>query len=863
MSPLSALRPVAPSASPHPSWTSSPRGVADVVAPATTEEPAGSRVRASVDKFGGSSLRDRLPGVLALVAERAPGDGDGRVAIVVVSAIGDTTDHLLAALASAERGALAEATALLDVVAGTARAAAAAVLPGPAQAAAAAAIDDIVAPTRGTLQAVAHLRERAPRAVDEVLAIGERLATLVVGAALKARGVRAVTVDARDWLVTDDVAQAATVDVEAARPRVAAQLPALRGSVVVVAGFVGRSHAGHTTTLGRNGSDYTAAVLADLVGATTVTLWTDVAGVHTADPGLVAEARPVARLTYDEARELAFFGARLFHPRTVAALARSGARLTIRSTRDPDAPGTEIGGAAAADQPACIATLEDKAILSIEAVGARLPRSVVAQALVALEQRGIVPWMTTTTGLGGTWSVVVDERAVPAARQALADLAPGDVRVGAAHGPVTLLTLVAEGMGQRPNVAGRLFSALGRVGIKVRASAQGASERSISCAVDKADTAVAVATVHAAFHLAAEEVQLLLLGRGVVGGALLAQIAQQQALLEREHGVRVVVVGVVDSRGGRCEPRGLPPEAWRTAPLVPGVRAADLLPQLARLSLPVVVDCSAASGMEAVYEAAFAHGAHVVGANKRALALPWDERTRLFAAAQRASRSYRYETTCGAALPVIQTLKDLVRTGDVVEAIEGSLSGTLGFLSAELMRGTPLSAAVRIARERGFTEPHPVDDLSGLDVARKAIVLARELGAALELSDIEVTPFVDLHHPALDLRDPERFLQTLAALDDDVAARVADARARGQVLRYLARVVRHDDGVRVQVGPVFVDAAHPAATLRDEEAMVAFTTARYRRFPLVVRGAGAGGAVTASGVLADVLRLAQGVRGTG
>jgi aspartokinase/homoserine dehydrogenase 1 len=285
----------------------------------------------------------------------------------------------------------------------------------------------------------------------------------------------------------------------------------------------------------------------------------------------------------------------------------------------------------------------------------------------------------------------------------------------------------------------------------------------------------------------------------------------------------------------------------------------DVLPELARLPNPVLVDCTAAAGMEEVYVAAFGHGINVVSANKQPLALPQAKRDAMHAAARRHYRVYHYETTVGAALPVIETLKNLVRTGDRVIKIEGAFSGTLGFLCECLTMGEPLSGAVRRAKDLGYTEPHPRDDLSGLDVARKALILARELGLRLDLSDVALSPFVPAEFLAED--DPEKFLQDLVKADGGMSARVAAFKAEGKLLRYLAHIEPEATGPKITVAPVGVDASHPAATLRGAEAFVAFHTERYSQFPLVVRGAGAGGDVTAAGVLADILRLAQNIRG--
>ena len=268
---------------------------------------------------------------------------------------------------------------------------------------------------------------------------------------------------------------------------------------------------------------------------------------------------------------------------------------------------------------------------------------------------------------------------------------------------------------------------------------------------------------------------------------------------------------------------------------------------------------TAADGMETLYRAAFEAGIHVVAANKKPLTLPWEQCEALLAHARRSHRAYHYETTVGASLPVIETLKNLVRTGDRVHVIEGSLSGTLGYLCGELMKGVPLSEAVRDARTRGFTEPRPQDDLSGLDAGRKALILARELGLPLDLADVIVEPFVS--REVLGLADVEGFLAELRRRDRAIAEQVARYRDEGKVMRYLARIEPDGNTPKVRVGALAVDSEHPAFRLRGSESVVSFTTERYREYPLVVQGAGAGGAVTAAGVLADVLRVAQTLRG--
>jgi aspartokinase/homoserine dehydrogenase 1 len=825
-------------------------------------------------KFGGSSLGQ--PERLAWVLRRIEEERQSGPLAVVVSAFGDTTDWLLAATQAAARGELDAALGLLDRVATLATETARTVAgeqglpPSLARH-----VTGLVAAVRDVVHGMALTRESTPQARDRVLAVGELLSATLVSGLLELRQVPVTFVDARQWVRTDASFGSAQVDVVASRDRIAELSKGWGERIAVVPGFIGQTADGRITTLGRNGSDYTAALLARGLRAREVVVWTDVDGLYTADPSLVDDAYPVRHLTHQEALELATVGARMFHPRTMIPLIEGGIPLRIRNTLAPEQPGTLIDAAGSPDahRPTCIGSLEELALLGVEV--RRLSQQVLLgeRAVGALRGADVTVWMITQSAHGQSLAVVVPaaqaEQAEEALRTELApELAHGEVEPPRVRRPVTLVTLVAEAMGHSPNVAGRFFGALGQAGINVHAVAQGASARSISCVVDGADTASAVRLTHAAFNLAHQQVSLLVLGKGTVGSQLLAQVFAQQQWLARQHGIALRVVGVADSHRALFDERGLAqegllerleqqPASPRGTPVL-----RPLLERLRVLPVPVLVDCTAADGMEAHYLDAFSHGIHVVAANKKPLALPWAKREQLLATARRHHRAYHYETTVGASLPVIDTLIALVRTGDTVRRVEGALSGTLGFLSDALMKGQPLSAAVREARERGYTEPHPREDLSGADVCRKALILARELGLALDLEDVEVEPFVPARLLAED--SPEAFLSSLERIDAEVESRVSALRNQGKVLRYLARVdpdARAAGRPVIQVGPVAVDREHPAAQLRGAEALVAFTTDRHREYPLLVRGAGAGGAVTASGVLADILRVAQALRG--
>jgi aspartokinase/homoserine dehydrogenase 1 len=836
-----------------------------------------------VFKFGGSSVGapDRILRVTELVESEQRKD-EAPIA-VVVSAMGDTTDWLIEAaeLAAGGDGPGADRVAdrITDLSTSNANAALADIakthtIESPPDMDAL--VGGVLLRLREVLHGISLLRQCTLQTMDLVLSFGERTSASVLAALLTARGVPATFVDARDWTVTDDCFGTASVDFEASRANIKALRPKWDGVIPVNTGFLGRTIDGRTTTLGRNGSDYTATLFARAIDAAEVCIWTDVSGVMTADPGIVRDAYPLVRLSYMESVELAYFGTRMFHPRTMIPLIESGIPMRIRNTMRPDDPGTTIDalGGQDSDNPTSVTSLENMALVDIEWRRLSQRAQVGERVLRALDAAEIPVWMATQSAHGQTVAVVIPADMVDQARDAInaelaLEMARRELDPLRVLSPVTLLTLVCETMGQSPNVAGRFFHTLGGVGVNIRAIAQGESSRSISCVIDAADTQTAVRTAHTAFNFAHQEVNLAILGKGVVGSQLLAQIAGQRTILREEHGIELKVVALASSKTTVFDEHGIDPNAWAEAlengeSHPDGPNLPDLLDKVCRLAVPILVDCTAAGGLESAYRAAFERGVHVAAANKKPLTIPWADRQALLGLAASRHRLYKYETTVGASLPVVDTLKNLVRTGDHVQLIEGCLSGTLGYLTNEVMSGVPLSVAVRTAKELGYTEPRPQEDLSGMDVARKALILARELGLSLDIEQVQVEPLVP-DRLLDDAYDVPTFMGMLEDYDAEFSGQIAALKAEGRSLRYLCRIdpqaLKTGSGPALTVGPMGVDADHPATGLRGSEGFVAFTTARYQDYPLIVRGAGAGGAVTAAGVLADILSIAQTLRG--
>jgi len=847
--------------------------------------------RPLVHKFGGAALADaaamqHAARIVTGAAARRP----GAPALVVASAMRGVTDALLELALRAVAGTddVASSIALLrQRHAGVAVALAAG---DPVVAELLATIGDAFDDLSRICERVRATRELTPATTDAILARGERLAARLLVAALGAAGMRAELVDAVRVVHAAGPHGHASPDVP--RTMAAAEQllgPLLRAGVVpVVPGFIGCSPSGDVVTLGRGGSDLTATLLARALGARDVVLWKDVPGMLTADPRIVPDARLIPRLHVREASELAYYGAKVLHPRALIGLG-TGTRLVIRSLADPDAPGTEISaptvrrtGGAPGRRPAgrpvkALAAVVDQALVTVAGNGMAGVPGIAARAFGALERVGVSVSLISQASSEHSICVAIpgaaSQEAVRELRAAFApELARGEIDGIELRAGVATVAVVGLGMAGTPGVAARLFAALADAGINVVAIAQGASELNISVVVDGRDAAAAQRAVHAAFRLdkigggSADRVvhaDVVLLGFGQIGREVAAQAAKHAMAAGNERATAPVrVVAVIDRSGYVFDARGLSPRqimalaaakragtALADAPH--GVRAAvrEALDAIRghALSRPILVDVTAGD-TGPVLEAAVAGGMDLVLANKRPLSAARQLADDLARAAAGSGRRVLHEATVGAGLPIIDTIHKLVESGDRILRVEGCPSGTLGYLFGELGRDVRFSVALRAAMSLGYTEPDPRDDLSGMDVGRKALILGRILGFRGELEDVAIESLV----PAT-LRDLPlaTFLERIEELDAWWERRARAARQRRTVLRYRATVTRR----RVRVGVVAVDVASSLAALTGTDNQFAFTTARYRTNPLVITGPGAGAAVTAAGVLNDILKL--------
>ncbi|MEM6782908.1 MAG: bifunctional aspartate kinase/homoserine dehydrogenase I [Bacteroidota bacterium] len=827
--------------------------------------------RLLVAKFGGTSVAtpDRIRHAVSLVRDTMPAEARR---VVVVSAMGrataeslGVTDTLLDAI-----GAALDRTgthrALLDALRRRHLDAVAALATLEERADLRAEQNALWGEAGDLLDGVWLLRECTPRTRDAILSFGERASAPLVAAAFRDAGEAARALDARSLVRTDSRFGHATVDFATTRERTQAAFSDIEDpTVAVVTGFIATDAHGVTTTLGRSGSDYTATILADALDADEVTIWTDVDGVLTADPELVAEAQTLDHLSYQEATELAYFGAKVLHPRTMQPVARKAIRLVTRNTMAPDAPSTVIGPSqppSGRDTVKAVTSIRDVAVLVLEGAALYQHPRASSLALAALSEASVPVLMLSQASSEQSLCVVVfgadREKALDALRGAFAaEVAQGDVRVSALAQPHALVAVVGEAMRHQAGVAGRMMATLGKAGINITAIAQGSSELNISVAIADADTPAAVRALHEAFPMNRLRAHLAVVGVGVVGAELLGQLAEQTVPLLEHVDLNLKLVGLSSSKRSAFEAGGLDAADWQTAlDAGAGTGFAALVDAFldARLERKILVDATASAEVAQRYPQLLEAGIAVVTPNKRGNTLDAD----FYAAIRRAARLHRapylYETTVGAGLPVISTLRDQLRSGDRVQRIEGVFSGTMAFLFNALVDGQGFSEAVREAKERGLTEPDPRDDLGGEDVARKLLILAREMGLDAEMADVEVESLVP---------DRLRGVSVAAYLDgiaDDDAAwaeRLAKTRAEGKRLQFVGQIIQEGDGCSLCVGVQAVGPDSALFTLRGTDNLIVYTTDRYLDRPLVVQGPGAGPAVTAAVVLADVIRAAE------
>jgi aspartokinase/homoserine dehydrogenase 1 len=810
-------------------------------------------------KFGGSSLAtaDCIRDVVRIVLEEAR---RGPV-IVVVSAFQGVTNQLLDCARLAEKGDR-RFEAGWKKIAGRHHAIVNDLLGRQRRNRIRSQVDTLLGDLHDTLHGVQLLGHAPPRARDLIASFGERLCALIVAAHL-ARVHPARFVDARQFVITDNQFTNANVifsKTNRAARRYFTELfrPRRRRPIPVVTGFIGSTSDGQTTTIGRNGSDYTAAILGGALGASAIEIWTDVDGVLSADPKAVAPAFVLPQITYEEAMELSYFGAKVLHPAAIAPAVARRIPLLIKNTFHPEAPGTLISGDRSdGDQLAkgissiaglTLLTLRGLSMVGVPGIAERLFR--------ALASRGVNVILISQASSEHTICFAVREAdtasAIASVRHEFRFEFQNHLTSLDEKPNQAIVAVVGDEMKGHPGVSGKVFGALGRHNINISAIAQGASERNISCVIDATQQVRALNVIHQVFFEVRKRLALVVIGVGNIGRTLLRQLHEQRAYL-LARGFDVTVIGVANSKWFALEGNGLNLARWREK-LAASRRRMDpqvLTTEIAKLELTdaAVVDCTAADSIVNAYPDFVRANLHIITPNKRANVLPWRNYAALLELLRKRQKYFFDEANVGAGLPVMSTLRDLIASGDVIRKVEGIFSGTLSYLFNNFDGSMSFSALVQTAYETGLTEPDPRDDLSGQDVARKLLILARQSGSRMEIADVRVETLVPR---SLAVRPfSQRFFTSLAKHDRGMAERLQRAQSRGAVLRYVGTL----EGDRASAGIKEFPRDHPIAATRGSDNIIAFTTKRYSRTPLVVQGPGAGADVTAMGVFSDILKL--------
>ena len=806
-------------------------------------------------KFGGTSVGS-VESILSLkqIVENEAQHGD---VVVVVSALGGITDQLLATSLLAQQhrdewkasfdAMVARHHNMIDCIIGNTD-----VRQQLAQQ-----LDSLFEQLRSIYFGVYLVHDLSEKTTNTIVSYGERLSSLIVATLIEG----AQWFDSRRFIKTERTNHKNMLDNELTNQLVK-QTFSQQPHIALVPGFISTDRdTGEITNLGRGGSDYTAAIIAAALDAEVLEIWTDVNGFMTADPRVIKEAYTIAELSYIEAMELCNFGAKVVYPPTIYPVCVKNIPIKVKNTFNPTNPGTTIKAEISDDHKPIkgISSINGTALITVTGLSMVGVIGVNRRIFTALANRGISVFMVAQASSENSTSIGVRDEDAEKAAQVLNETFAAEIEDGAMfpmhikRGLATV-AIVGANMKDLPGSAGKLFGTLGRSGISVIACAQGASETNISFVVKSESLRKALNVIHDSFFLSEYKVlNLFICGVGTVGGKLIEQIRQQYETLKARNQLQLNVVGIASSKRAIFNREGLDldhyHEALQTAQLSTPETLRNTITEMNMFN-SVFVDCTASKEIAALYQQFLDHNISIIAANKIAASGPFDAYAALKQTALQRGVKFRYETNVGAGLPIISTINDLRNSGDQILRIEAVLSGTLNFIFNEISAEVPFSEAVRRAQAMGYSEPDPRIDLSGIDVVRKLVILAREAGYVVEQADVDKQLFIPQHYFEGTL---DEFWQMLPLLDTEFEAKRLQLEREGKRWRFVATM----DGQKTSVALKAVSHSHPLYQLEGSNNIVLLTTARYKEYPMLIQGYGAGASVTAAGVFANIMSIAN------
>ena len=809
-------------------------------------------------KFGGSSVAtaQNIEKVVSIVQEKSKAEKT----IVVVSALGGMTDILLSCGALAAKGnenyrqqlQAAEARHLETVKS---------LIPVTRQSRILSQVKKQCNELEDICNGIFLLRELSLVTKDRIVSYGELLSSQIIAAKFESLGVEAGWKDTRELIVTDNNHTNAAVDFVVTNKNIDEYFASTTADVTVLPGFIAADANGYTTTLGRGGSDYTAAIVAAALNATNFEIWTDVSGMMTADPRLVSTAKVIPHISYQEAMELSHFGAKVIYPPTIQPVMKKQIPVWIKNTFSPNDEGTIIESATVKNGNSIrgISSINSVVLLSLEGSGMIGIPGFSKRLFESLASEKINVILITQGSSEHSICVGIDERNAELAKKTIDasfahEIETGKVEPLNVEKDLSIIALVGDNMKSHTGISGKMFGALGRNGVNVRAIAQGSSERNISAVISMPDVKKALNVLHEEFfETTYKQINLFVAGVGNVGSRLIAQLRQQNDYLQKNMRLQIRVIGIANSKKMLFNEEGIDTETWKND-LENGV-AMDLnafIETIRNMNMrnSVFADVTANSDLAGMYDRLLEKSIAVVACNKVACSSSYQYYTRLKDLAREFNAPFLFETNVGAGLPVIGSLNDLIRSGDSVNRIEAVLSGTLNFVFNNYNGTQTFAEVVKQAQDEGYTEPDPRLDLSGKDVMRKIMILAREAGESLEMEDISNNTFMP---PSCMQGSVDDFYNEMAKHEDHFKNLYNEASKAGNKLKFVAR---YQNG-KASVGLQHIEPQHDLYHLYGKDNVVLFYTNRYTEQPLVIKGAGAGAEVTASGVFADIIRAGR------